>query len=163
VFPASLCLSLLSLSSTPLLLAVEESSHRQLHLSLLAQTGLMYVHCLFLLELIAIPPPSPSWPKWVLKKKKNIISLSLRDQGSANTELFFLLKLKRRGGGKEKPKIKTGNFKNYSVATKSFIVSLIKDQQTRLSFLLLRLLQGEKQNKTKPKKKNHSASGWFAI
>jgi hypothetical protein len=105
VFPASLCLSLLSLSSTPLLLAVEESSHHQLHLSLLAQTGLMYVHCLFLLELIAIPPPSPSRPKWVLKKK-NIISLSLRDQGSANTELFFLLKLKRRGGGKKSQKSK---------------------------------------------------------
>jgi hypothetical protein len=60
-----------------------------------------------LLELIAIPPPSPSWPKWVLKKKKNIISLSLRDQGSANTELFFSPETEKEGGGEEKPKIKT--------------------------------------------------------
>jgi hypothetical protein len=48
-----------------------------------------------------------------------------------------------------------GGFKtqNYSVATKSFIVCLIKDQQTLLSFLLLRLLQGEKQNKKQNKTK----------
>jgi hypothetical protein len=72
------------------------------------------------LELIAIPPPSPSWPKWVLKK--NIISLSLflslRDQGSTNIELYF--SESEMGGGGGMPKIKTQNFKNYSIVRKSF-------------------------------------------
>jgi hypothetical protein len=53
-------------------------------------------------------------------------------------------------GGKKSQKSKLETSKNYSVATKSFIVCLIKDQQTLLSFLFLRLLQGEKKKKKKP-------------
>jgi hypothetical protein len=59
------------------------------------------------LELIAIPPPSPSWPKWVFKKKHNLaLFLSLRDQGFANTEFYFS-ESEKGGGGSQKSKLKT--------------------------------------------------------
>jgi hypothetical protein len=53
-------------------------------------------------------------------QKKNIISLSLSlsEIKDLQTLNFIFLKVKRVGGGK--PKIKTRNFKNYSVDTKSF-------------------------------------------
>jgi hypothetical protein len=56
------------------------------------------------LELIAIPPHGPNGSS---KKKHNLaLSLSLRDQGSANTKLYFS-ESEKGGGGSQKSKLET--------------------------------------------------------
>ncbi len=56
-------------------------------------------------------------------QKKNIISLSLKDQGSANTELYFSESEKGGGGGSQKSELETS--KTTQQLQNHFIVCLI--------------------------------------